>query len=217
MKRDVVLHVLQVDEAADLSVGVAGDVDQDGVDRRLLVEPVERRDREELLQGPVVEERLEDREIAHVLVGEERRQVVELLGLVAGLLALLGDLLADLPEDLLGRRAVLEVEVAQVEERKRLVLLLEGVVEALEAAELRLVLQQDLQVGHDLLLLLGLVLLAEGFPLVDPLEDLDHEHGVGGDHGAPGLAHDVRLRRRPAERQISRTLKTTSRAYSSIE
>ena len=43
------LGVLQVDEAVDLSVGVAGDVDEDGIDGRLLVEAVERRDREELV------------------------------------------------------------------------------------------------------------------------------------------------------------------------
>ena len=37
----------------------------------------------QLLQRPVIEERLEDREIADVLVGEKLVQFVELLGLVA--------------------------------------------------------------------------------------------------------------------------------------
>src|ERR1017187_1158371 len=69
--------------------------------------------RSRLLQGPVVEERLEDREVAHVLVGEVLRQVAQLLGLVPGLLVLLRDLLADLPEYLLRGRPVLEVEVAE--------------------------------------------------------------------------------------------------------
>jgi hypothetical protein len=63
---------------------------------------------------------------------------------------------------------------------------------------------------------LGLVLLAEGLALVDALEDLDDEQGVGGDDGAAGLADDVGDVDAEAV-QISRMLKTTSRAYSSIE
>jgi hypothetical protein len=87
---------------------------------------VQRGDGEELLERPVVEERLEDGEVADVLVGEELVEVVEFLGLVAGFLAaLLGDLFADLPEERLGGGAVLEVEVAEVEERERLLLFLQ--------------------------------------------------------------------------------------------
>jgi hypothetical protein len=75
---------------ADLAVGVAGDVDEDGVDGGLFLEPVQRGDGEELFEGPAVEERLEDGEVADVLVGEELLEVVEFLGLVTGLGALLG-------------------------------------------------------------------------------------------------------------------------------
>ena len=63
--------------------------------------------------------------------------------------------------------------------------------ETLELAELRLVLEEELEVGDDLVLFLGLVLHAEGLALVDALEDLDDEHGVGGDDGAAGLGYDV--------------------------
>ena len=139
----------------------------------------------------MVEERLEDREIADVLVGEEGVELVELLGLVAGFATLAGDLLADLPEEGLGGGAVLEVEVTQVEEGECLVLLLDGVVEALEAAELGAVAEEFGEVVDDLVAHLGLVLLAERLALVNALEDLDHEHGVGGNDGAARLADDV--------------------------
>ena len=125
-------------------------------------------------------ERLKDGEIADVLVGEVLLQVVQLLGLVALQRSLLVDVLADLPEDRLGGGAVLDVEVAEVEERNGLLLLLDGVVVAFQAAEPGLVLQEDLEVGDDLVLDLGLVLLAERLALVDPLEDLDDEHRMLG-------------------------------------
>src|SRR5581483_7603159 len=181
MELDVVLDVLEVDEAADLAVGIAGDVDEDGVDVGLFVEAVERGDGEELLQRPVIEEGLEDGKIADVLVGEEGVEVVKFLRLVAGLAILLRDLLADLPENLLGGGAVFQIEVAEVEERKGLFFFLERVVETLEQAEPGLVLEQDGEVVDDLVGLLRLVLLAERLALVDPLEDFDHEHGVGAD------------------------------------
>jgi hypothetical protein len=56
------------DEAVDLAVGVAGDVLQRAAARRLLVQPVDRHDREELVDRPRVGQRLEEREVAEVAV-----------------------------------------------------------------------------------------------------------------------------------------------------
>jgi hypothetical protein len=67
---EVGLCVLEIDEAVDLAVGVARDVDEHGVDTRALLEAVEWGDGEKLIERPVVEERLEDGKIADVLVGE---------------------------------------------------------------------------------------------------------------------------------------------------
>ena len=61
---------IAVDELADLSVRVAGDVDEGGVMLRRFVEAVDRRDGEELSEGPVIEERLKDGEVAKELVAE---------------------------------------------------------------------------------------------------------------------------------------------------
>ena len=72
------LHVAAVDEAVDLAVGVAGDVGEDAAAGGLLVEAVDRHDREELVDGPAVGHGLEDRVVAEVGVGEHRLQAVRI-------------------------------------------------------------------------------------------------------------------------------------------
>ena len=61
-----VLHVAQVDEVVDLAVGVAGDVGQHARRVGSSFEPVDRHDREELVDRPGVGQRLEHREVAEV-------------------------------------------------------------------------------------------------------------------------------------------------------
>ena len=187
----IILHILEIDEAGDLAVGVAGDVGEDGVHRRAFLEAVERGHGEELFERPVVEERLEDGEVADVLVGEEFFELAELLGLVTGFRSLLVDLRADLPEEAFGGGAVLEVEVAEFEKRVRLLLLLHGVVETFEAAQAGLVSQQHLEVGDDLVRLGRHGGGLDGLALGDGVEDLDDEHRVRGGDGAAALGDDV--------------------------
>ena len=98
---------------------------------RLLVQAVDREDREELVDRPGVGERLEDREVQDVLVREHRLHVLELLRDLLQRLQVAVDPLADLPEEDLPLRAVLEREVPEVEEREELLLVLERVVVAL--------------------------------------------------------------------------------------
>jgi hypothetical protein len=78
VKTSRVLDVFVVDEAVDLPVAVAGEVGEGGLHRRLLVEAVDRHDREQLSDGPDVRRRLED---AHVAVVDARHLRVELLDL----------------------------------------------------------------------------------------------------------------------------------------
>ena len=54
----------------DLAVRVAREIDEHGALVGLLVEPVDRHDRERLADRPVVEHRLEHREVAEVQLGE---------------------------------------------------------------------------------------------------------------------------------------------------
>ena len=75
-----VLDVAPIDEVVDLAVGVAGDVGEHRAPRRLLVQPVDRQDREQLIDRPRVGQRLEHREVAEVGVGERLLEALELLG-----------------------------------------------------------------------------------------------------------------------------------------
>ena len=68
-------------ELAHLAVGVAGHVRQDRQPRRLLVETVDRHDREDLVDRPVVGQRLEDAEVGVVDIAELLGQLLQCIGL----------------------------------------------------------------------------------------------------------------------------------------
>ena len=53
--REGLLHVLEIDELGHLSIGVAGDVHQRAAAIGHFVETVDRHDREELSESPVIE------------------------------------------------------------------------------------------------------------------------------------------------------------------
>ena len=68
-----------VDVLLDAPVGVAGDVVQHRAPRRALGETLQRHHREHLVDCPDVGQRLEDRQVAEVLVGQGIDQLVERL------------------------------------------------------------------------------------------------------------------------------------------
>ena len=80
---------------------IAGDVAQHGVMQWALVQAVDGHDREKLLDGPTVGNRLEDREIAEVGLGQEGVERVQLFGHLFGLPEQAADLVADGPEEVL--------------------------------------------------------------------------------------------------------------------
>ena len=125
---------------------------------------------------------------------ERPLQPLQLLGHLAQVAHDLQHLLADGPEDVLGHHPLRQRQVAEVEELQRLFLVLEGVVVGLEdvlarylAVGLEQVLHDARGVRTDLLGRLADVELADA-------QDVDHQHRVVGDHGAPRLRHDGRVR-----------------------
>ena len=126
------LHVAAIDEAIELAVRIAGDVAEDGVVQRLLVQPVNGHHREQLLDRPAVGDRLEQREVAEIGVGQLLVQVLQILRHLGHRQHNLLQLRADRPEQVFRHASLIERQVAAVEEAERHVERLLGVVERLE-------------------------------------------------------------------------------------
>ena len=112
MQRQRRLDVAKIDELVDLPVRVAGDVAQDGVARRPLVEPMDGHHRKELLDGPTVWHRLKQRKIAEVDVGQNRIEILKLFGNVVHFSDQSAEFSADRPEERFRLAAVLQRKVA---------------------------------------------------------------------------------------------------------
>ena len=187
--------VIEIDVLRDLAVGVAGDVDEGRLELRPLVEAMNRRDRKELPERPVIEQRLEDGEVADVLIGELVVERAQLLGDVARVHA--GDEglhpLRDLPEERLDARLHVEIEQAVLEHRLGLLLDLLQVVPCLVDAVLgqRTI---DLQDLARQLVIGGANLPRLERRLLDRAERLHHEHRMVRDDGAARFRDDVRMR-----------------------
>ncbi len=190
MEREGLADVLEVDEVVDLAVGVARDVDERRLDRRTFVEAMDRSDREELVEGPVVEQGLEDREVADVLFGQHRIEAGELIRDVGGVLEVIADLATDVPEETVGGGAFFEAEVAEAETGVGFFALFLRVMVALERVELPLVLADGFQLLDQLvgLALRGVDLAVVAGDAVDRFEDQDR---VRGDEGSAGFRDDV--------------------------
>ncbi len=191
--------VLLAHEAVDLAVGVAGDVLDRAPPHRLLIQPVDGHDREQLIDGPAVGQRLEQREVAEVPVDERRLEVGhDVVVRVAILPADAGDHVDGREVDLLGEGAFAERQHAGVEELVRAVLVERGVVEDLLHAPARHALARDvLVVGHHFVQQRVVVVGERGKRHLGHGLDVDHleqEQRVVRGEGAPRLADQVRHR-----------------------
>ncbi len=64
MQRQRLLDIRDVGEMIDLSIGVAGDIAESSLHGRTLIQPVDRHDRKNLAQSPMIEQALKDGKIA---------------------------------------------------------------------------------------------------------------------------------------------------------
>ena len=193
VKLEHVLDVAQIDERIDLAIRIARDVGEGRAPGRLFVEPVDRTDRKQLVHGPRIGHRLEHREVAEVGIAQRLLETLELLGDVRLAADEHQHLLAGRPEQVLADHAVLEREVAEVEQLEDLVLVLDRVVIALEQVLVRDRLIRVPHVGderrHRLDELFGHV----GVELGDA-EDVHHEDRVVRRDRAARFRDDVRMR-----------------------
>ena len=124
-------HALRVDELVGAPVAVAGDVRNDRLAGRELRQAVHRHDREQLVDGPCVGQRLEYAEIAVIDIGKRAVDVRELLGRVLELFLFLGDAVDDRPEILVREGPLAERDAAGDEQLAHFVPVIDGVVVAL--------------------------------------------------------------------------------------
>src|ERR1017187_805113 len=97
MKRKGVAHVAKINELVHLSVRIAGDVHKRLFPRRALVQAADRHDGKQLAERPMIEQRLEDREIAEKLIGKAVFKLADFFGHISLPAITLRDLAADFP------------------------------------------------------------------------------------------------------------------------
>ena len=119
MQQQRLANVAAVDELVELAVRIAGDVPQHGVSRGFRLEPMDRHDREQLLDRPAIGHRLKEREIAENGVRHRGVEVLQILGNEIDFGDQLANLGAHRPEIRFGKRALLQRHVTEVEERDR--------------------------------------------------------------------------------------------------
>ena len=133
MEREGFLHILEVDEFRDFAIRVASDVHESRIAVRAFIEAMDGHDGEELTESPVVEEGLEDREVAEVLVADGDFDFAHLFGDVFGIAEKLHDIRRDLPVDGFDAGLGPKVEQAEVEHRLGAFADFLGIMEVLEA------------------------------------------------------------------------------------
>ncbi len=195
MQLDGALHVPAIDELVNLAIGIAGDVAEHGVTRRLLRQPVNRHHGEQLADGPAVGHRLEQREIAEEGIRQHAIQAGQVVRNFVGFLDQPPDLVADRKEQVLRHDALIEGEVAAAEQVGRHIeRLLRIVVGLLDVPGGDLIEGQH-QVMQRLLVVvgnhLGDVVIV---PLLGNSEGSEDQDGVIGGDGPAAFRDDVRMR-----------------------
>ena len=119
MQRQCPFYVAAVDELIHLAIGIARNVAQYRVLGGFLVQPVNRHDREQLLDRPAVGHALEEREIAEVCVRKHGVESFEFFGEEIEFPRQLLNLAANRPEEILGDATLVERQITQAEQVQR--------------------------------------------------------------------------------------------------
>ena len=123
----ILLDVPQVHKIIDLAVRVAGEVCQIAPPLRNLVQPMNRHNGKELFERPGIGNGLKDGKITDKFMRQTLFQVFKLLGHMLDRLGKLERPLTRAPEQFLTQPAVLQREIAQIEEREHFFALLQNV------------------------------------------------------------------------------------------
>jgi hypothetical protein len=101
MQFEHLLDVVQIDKLVDDAVRVAGDVAERRVFGRRLVQMMNRHDRKQLIERPVIRHRAKHGKVRQVLGAQQPAQIAKLFRNVLRLLRILVGALANVPEQAL--------------------------------------------------------------------------------------------------------------------
>ncbi len=113
MQRKRLLHVAAIDELIHLAVRVTGDVAQNRLPGRRLVQAMDGHDGKKLLDGPAIGHALEQRKIAEIGIRQQPFQAFQFFGEIIEFLGKLQDLAANCPVEVLRKAALLQRKIAQ--------------------------------------------------------------------------------------------------------
>ena len=165
-------------EVGHLAIRVARDILQRAVTCRLLVETFYRHDGEKLVDTPTVGKRLEEGEVAEILVGEKRVEATKLIGHMLHALRHRVDLMTHAPIHGLNLRTCLEVYHAVSEHVKTVLTYLVSIVPVLQHRLRTDVAPYIIEVAHKLMVG-GLSLkLLRHLRKGGHTEDIQDEHGM---------------------------------------
>ncbi len=132
MQQQRAFDIPPIDELVDLAIRIARDVGQHGGPGGTLVQPVDRHDGKQLIDGPAVGQRLEHGEIAEVRIAQQAIELGQFFRHVVHAVDHAADLAGDGPEQVLGHGSLFQRQVAGAEQIDGRVEPLLGVVKRLE-------------------------------------------------------------------------------------
>src|SRR5207249_4831464 len=128
MQRQRLLYVLQVDELADPPIRIAGNIHDRTVAIWWRSETMDGHDGKQLAERPVIEQRLEHRKIADVLIAQRRFELLHFVRHVAQATMHVDDLMRDLPINGVDLGLRFKIKQAEIESLLRFLLYLLDVV-----------------------------------------------------------------------------------------
>src|ERR1051326_4461192 len=110
------LHVVQIDELVNNPIRVARDITERRVLRRRLIQTMNRHDRKQLVQRPMVRHGAKHRKVRQVFSAEQPAQFTKLFGDIFRSLRVLISAFTNVPEQHFALRAIFERDQAEVEQ-----------------------------------------------------------------------------------------------------
>ena len=194
MQRQIRSLLSAIDISTNLAVRIASNVLQRTAARRLLLKTRYRHYRKELVYTPRVRHRLEEREVAEILVGHLLVQFAQLVGHMLLMVSQLSHLTADSPIYRLNLRTSLEINDTMAKHIESLLAYLLSIVPVLQHRAARQLVPYLSQVMHQLMIVLARLEVLRHLRRSDTLQDIKYKHRMMSSKRASTLRDDIRVR-----------------------